>query len=189
MGVQLITFLLIGVGLSVDSFAVSVSCGMLKQEIRFRQAVPIAASMAFFQTLFPLLGWYAGTSLHHLIQGLSHWIAFILLALIGIKMIMDGTRANGPLQNAGPIGIKIILGLSIATSIDALIVGLSFGFLEMPVLIPVIIIGSVTFLVSMLGMLFGKWIPVRRSWQSLIFGGIILTAIGFKILVNHLLYL
>lgn len=181
-----ITYLLIGIGLSFDSFAVSVSCGLMKQEIRFKQAIPIAFSLTLFQAAFPFLGWFAGSTLHNLIWSVDHWVAFILLAIIGIKMIVEGVKPNGTLQNFNPFNIRLVLSLSVATSIDALVVGLSFGFLEIPILFPVIIIGAVTFIASMLGMLFGKNIPAKRSRQSLILGGIILTGIGVKILVEHL---
>ena len=180
-----ITFLLIGVGLSFDSFAVSVSCGLMKQEIRFKQAVPIALSLAFFQAAFPVIGWFAGKTLHDLISSVDHWIAFGLLALLGMKMIMEGMKPNGTLQNFNPFRKRVIVSLSVATSIDALVVGLSFGFLELPILFPVLIIGAVTFIASMLGMLFGKNIPAKRSKQSLILGGIILFGMGGKILLEH----
>jgi putative Mn2+ efflux pump MntP len=183
---QFITYLLIGVGLSFDSFAVSVSCGLMKREIKFWPATVIAGSLAFFQALFPALGWVVGTSVHDLIASIDHWVAFCLLALIGIKMIIEGTKTKGVLTSFNPFKLSVLIGLSIATSIDALVVGLSFGFLEMPLLFPVIIIGLVTFLASMLGMLFGKNIPAKRSNQSLILGGIILISIGIKILVEQL---
>ncbi len=180
-----LTFLFIGVGLSFDSFAVSVSCGLMKQEIRFKQAVPIAISLAFFQAVFPVIGWFAGKTIHNFISSFDHWIAFGLLAFIGIKMIAEGTKPNGTLQNFNPFRKRVIISLSIATSIDALVVGLSFGFLEVPILFPVLIIGAITFIASMLGMLFGKNIPANRSKQSLILGGIILFGMGVKILVEH----
>jgi putative Mn2+ efflux pump MntP len=180
-----ITFLFIGIGLSFDSFAVSVSCGLMKQEIRFKQAVPIALSLAFFQAAFPVIGWFAGKKLHTLISSVDHWIAFGLLAIIGIKMIMEGTKPNGTLQNFNPFRKRVIVSLSIATSIDALVVGLSFGFLEVHILFPVLIIGTITFIASMLGMLFGKNIPAKRSKQSLILGGIILFGMGIKIMIEQ----
>ncbi len=183
---QLITFLLIGIGLSFDSFAVSVSCGLMRREIRFLQACPVAFSLAFFQGLFPVIGWFIGTSVKELISSVDHWIAFGLLAFIGIKMIIEGVNPDSSLKNFNPFQIKVIIGLSIATSIDALVIGLSFGFLNLPILFPVLVIGGVTFIASMLGMLFGKYIPAKRSHQSLILGGIILFAIGLKILVEHL---
>ncbi|QGY44412.1 hypothetical protein GM418_12305 [Maribellus comscasis] len=185
---QLITFLLIGIGLSFDSFAVSVSCGLMKREIRFQQACLVAFSLAFFQGTFPVIGWLIGTGVKNLISSFDHWIAFGLLIFIGIKMIIEGLKPNGRLQNFDPFRIRVLIGLSVATSIDALVVGLSFGFLDMPILFPVIVIGSVTFIASMLGMLFGKNIPAKRSHQSIVLGGIILALIGTKILFEHLFF-
>lgn len=183
---QLITFLFIGIGLSFDSFAVSVSCGLMKPGIRFKQAALVAGSLAFFQAAFPVVGWIIGGTLKNLIVSVDHWIAFGLLVFIGIKMIIEGVKENGSLANFNPFKLSVLIGLSIATSIDALVVGLSFGFLDMPILFPVIVIGVVTFIASMLGMLFGKYIPAKRSRQSLIVGGIILISMGIKILVEHL---
>ncbi len=181
-----ITFLLIGIGLSFDSFAVSVSCGLMRQEIKFKEAVFVAASLAFFQAAFPLIGWFWGMKFNTLIEAVDHWIAFGLLAIIGIKMIIEGIKPGGMLKNFNPFNIKVLLGLSVATSIDALVVGLSFGVLDLPILFPVIVIGGVTFIASMLGMLFGKNVPAKRSHQSIILGGIILIAMGFKILIENI---
>lgn len=185
---ELITFVLIGVGLSFDSFAVSVSVGLLKREIRFLQAAAIASSLAFFQALFPLIGWLIGHSLQELIASVDHWIAFGLLAFIGIRMIIEATKPNGKLQKFNPYKLSVIVGLSIATSIDALVVGLSFGLLQFPLLFPVLIIGVITFVASMLGMLFGKNISAKRSRQSLVLGGLILSVIGIKILAEHTVF-
>lgn len=181
-----ITFFFIGVGLSFDSLAVSVSCGLMKQEIRFRQALLIASSFGFFHALFPLIGWLVGHSLQGLIDSVDHWIAFALLALTGIKMIIEGAKPDGSLERFDPLKLRVLLGFSVATSIDALVVGLSFGFLVTPVWVPVIIISAITFIASMLGMLFGKKISIKRSHQALIPGGIILVLIGVKILIEHL---
>ncbi len=186
--IQFITFLLIGIGLSFDSFAVSVSCGLMKQEITFKQAVPVAGILAFFQALFPLIGWYFGTKINHLIMAFDHWIAFALLALIGLKMIYEGAKPKGVLKRYNPFELKVLIGLAVATSIDAFVVGLSFGFLDVHILFPVTIIGGVTFIAAMLGMLFGKKIPSKMSHKSLILGGIILLAIGTKVLTEHLLF-
>lgn len=183
---QFITFLLIGIGLSFDSFAVSVSCGLMKQEIKFKQAVPVAGSLAFFQALFPIVGWFLGTKINNIIAAFDHWIAFGLLAFIGVKMIIEGVKPEGILKSFNPFNPRVLIGLSVATSIDALVVGLSFGFLDVPILLPVIVIGGVTFIASMLGMLFGKNIPAKRSHQSIILGGIILTAMGIKFIIEHL---
>ena len=183
---QFITFFLIGIGLSFDSFAVSVSCGLMKQEIKFKQAVFVACSLAFFQAAFPVVGWFFGTKINNAIAFVDHWIAFGLLSVIGIKMIIEGVKPEGTLKSFNPFELKVLLGLSVATSIDALVVGLSFGFINAPIVFPVIVIGGVTFIASMLGMLFGKNVPAKRSHQSIILGGIILTAMGVKILAEHL---
>lgn len=183
---QFITFLFIGIGLSFDSFAVSVSCGLMKQEIKFKQAVFVASFLAFFQAAFPVIGWFFGIKIQNLIASVDHWIAFGLLSFIGIKMIIEGVKPESILKSFNPFNLRILIGLSIATSIDALVVGLSFGFMEVPILFPVIVIGGVTFIASMLGMLFGKNIPAKRSHQSIIIGGIILTAMGIKFIAEHL---
>lgn len=182
---EFITFILLGIGLSFDSFAVAISCGLMKREIRFSQAAIVAGSLAFFQAIFPVIGWFIGGAIQNLIASVDHWIAFGLLSLIGGKMIYEGIQKE-EVKNFNPFKIGVLIGLSIATSIDALVVGLSFGFLEMPILFPVLIIGVVTFIAAMLGMLFGKNIPEKRSQQSLIIGGVILFLIGVKVLFEHL---
>jgi putative Mn2+ efflux pump MntP len=101
-------------------------------------------------------------------------------------MIIEGLRADSSVNNFDPFRKRVIVGLSVATSIDALVVGFSFGFLDTPVLFPITIIGVVTFIASMLGMLFGKNIPAKRSRQAMVLGGIILIFIGVKILIEHL---
>jgi manganese efflux pump family protein len=183
---ELITFILIGIGLSFDSFAVSVSCGLAKQHIRFRQAMSIAFSFALFHSGFPVIGWLAGTTLHKQIAFIDHWIAFLLLAIVGVKMIWEGIKSDGSLINFNPLKLSVILSFSIATSIDALMVGLSFGLLEIKIWLLVIIIAAVTLFASMLGILFGKKIPAKRSHQALITGGILLIAMSIKILVEHI---
>lgn len=181
-----IAFLLTGIGLSFDSFAVSVSCGLMKQEIRFMQAFKVAFSLALFQTIFPVIGWLAGASLQSMVQSIGHWLAFSLLSFIGIKMIAEGTSRESIFKNFNPLQFKMIIWMSVATSLDSLVVGFTFGFLDSPVIIPVLIIGSVTFIASMLGMLCGKHISICRSQRSLILGGIILAGMGVKILAEHI---
>ncbi|MDD2381237.1 MAG: manganese efflux pump MntP family protein [Mariniphaga sp.] len=183
----ILTYVLVGIGLSFDSFAVSVSYGVMRQDIRFKQAIPVAFSLAFFQGVFPLIGWIAGTSLKNLISSIDHWVAFGLLFLIGMKMIVEGVNSNETLKGINPYSFRLILSLSVATSIDALVVGLSFGVLKMPILLAVIIIGAVTFIASMLGMFFGKKISPGMNRVSFILGGIILIGMGIKILLEHTL--
>jgi len=174
------TFLLIAIGLSFDTFAASVSLGVLRKEIRFPEAARAAFILAFFQALFPLLGWFAGGCLKNLISGFDHWIAFGLLAFIGVRMILEGIRQGEVISASNPFSLKLLVAISVATSIDALVVGVTFGLVDS------LILGSVTFLAAMLGLLFGKKMPGRKSHRSVIAGGIILILIGVKILVEHL---
>lgn len=183
---QIITFLFIGIGLSFDSFAVSVSCGLIRKQIKFLEACIIASVLAIFQALFPVVGWLIGSTINDLIVSFDHWIAFWLLLVVGGKMIIEGLKPDSKLHDLNPFKPLVLIGLAVATSIDALVVGLSFGFLDIPILFPIIIIGAVTFIASMLGMLFGKNISAKRSHQSIILGGVILIGIGTKILIEHL---
>ncbi len=180
------TFLLTGIGLCFDTFAVSVSLGIMNREIRFRQGCRIAFILTFFQALFPVLGWLIGITLKNLLANLDHWIAFLLLFLIGARMVYEGFMGKEERKILDPSRPEVILGLAVATSIDALVVGLSFGFLDTTILFPALIIGAVTFLAAMLGMLSGKNLPGKTSQRSLILGGVILILIGVKILVEHL---
>ena len=119
--IELITFLLIGIGLSFDSFAVSVSCGLMKREIRFQQAAIVASSLAFFQAAFPVLGWFIGSTVKNLISSVDHWIAFSLLAFVGIKMIVEGVKENGSLTDFNPFKLSVLIGLSVATSVKLIV--------------------------------------------------------------------
>lgn len=182
---QFITFLLIGIGLSFDSFAVSVSIGLLRPEILFKRACKVAFSLAFFQAMFPLLGWHVGNVIEEIVESFDHWIAFGLLLFIGIRMIVEGKNNGSTLKNIDPFKPRVLISLSVATSIDAFVIGITFGFLELPIYLPMAVIGGVTFVAAMLGLLFGKNISIKKSHQSLIIGGIILVLIGVKILIEH----
>lgn len=187
---EVITLLLLAFGLSFDSFAVSVSSGMILPGIRFFKACIFAFSLAFFQGLMPVLGWYAGLTVRDELAFIDHWIAFGLLGILGIKMILESLKAEEHKNNFNPLKPSVLLAMSLATSIDALIVGVSFAFIQNPdsetIILPVLIIGSVTFIVSMLGILFGKKAGTRLGKRMEMLGGVILIAIGFKILVEHL---
>ena len=182
-----ITFLLVGIGLSFDSFAVSVSCGLIRKEIQFKQAVVVAFSLSFFQALFPVIGWFIGHSLKNLIDSMDHWIAFGLLFIVGIHMILESKNPNDKYQKLNPLNPLVLISLSVATSLDALVVGLSYGLLTTQIFFPAILIGLITFIASMLGLLFGKNIPAKRNKQVIVIGGIILIGIGTKILLEHLI--
>ena len=183
---NLTTILLIAVGLSFDTFAVSVSSGLTIRQIRFFQAVKIAFTLAFFQSLMPLIGWILGNQVAGYIASYDHWVAFGLLSLLGLKMIYESLKNDKENSNFNPLNLVVLLGMSIATSIDALVVGVSFALIEINLYWSIFIIGVVTFLVAMIGMLFGKKVGGKLGKRMEIIGGLILIGIGIKILLEHL---
>ena len=184
---EIITVILLAIGLSFDSFAVSVCSGLNLPHIRFMQAAKIAIFFALFQAFMPLVGWMVGNSIKSLIEPVDHWIAFGLLTLIGGKMIIESFISSEVREIKNPLHIKVILTLSLATSIDALAIGFSFSTFLDKILLAVIIIGVVTFIASMLGILLGKKTGPKINRYAEILGGLILIIIGIKILIEHLL--
>ncbi|MGE5382806.1 MAG: manganese efflux pump MntP family protein [Omnitrophica WOR_2 bacterium] len=189
---DLVSLFLIAFGLSMDSFAVSVSSGIILPGIRFNKAVIIAFSLAFFQGLLPLIGWIIGLSVQDFIKPIDHWVAFILLTVLGIKMIIESRKKEEDRANFNPLKPAVLITMSIATSIDALIVGMSLSFISMKNTLlwmtPVLIIGGVTFIMSMLGILFGKKVGNQFGKRMETVGGIILFLIGVRIIAEHLLF-
>jgi putative Mn2+ efflux pump MntP len=181
-----ITIFLIAVGLSFDTFAVSVSSGLTIRHIRFFQAVKIAIILAFFQALMPLIGWILGKQVSGHIANYDHWIAFGLLTALGLKMAWESLKKDNEKSNFNPLNPAVLLGMAIATSIDALVVGVSFALVELNIYWSVLIIGVVTFLVSTVGMLFGKKVGGKLGKRMEIIGGLILIGIGLKILLGDL---
>ncbi|HBX49859.1 MAG: hypothetical protein A2275_03050 [Bacteroidetes bacterium RIFOXYA12_FULL_35_11] len=185
---ELFTIFLIAIGLCFDTFAVSVSCGLLEKEISFFKAVKVASSLAFFQAFMPFAGWLLGVKVNLFIADFDHWIAFGMLSLIGLKMIYESLKKEEKKKKFNPLDIKILLWISLATSIDAFVVGISFGLISIPIVVPIIIIGTTTFFVAMLGMLFGKKTGGKLGKKMETVGGIILIGIGIKILIEHLYF-
>jgi putative Mn2+ efflux pump MntP len=184
---EILTIFFLAVSLSFDSFAVSVCSGLNLPHIRFFQAAKIAVFLAFFQACMPLIGWLLGNSMKTLIEPVDHWIAFGLLSLIGGKMIIESFINSDSREIKNPLHIRVILLLSLATSIDALAVGFSFATLIEKILLPIIIIGIVTLIASMLGILLGKKTGPTFNRYAEILGGLILIIIGSKILIEHIL--
>lgn len=182
-----ITILLVAVGLSMDAFAVSISSGVTIDRVKFRHALKIGGFFGLFQALMPLLGWLAGFGFRALISGIDHWIAFGLLALIGGKMIFESFKKDCPQNKVNPLDTVVLLGLAVATSIDALAAGISFALLKINILYTVSLIGVITFGVSMVGVFLGKQLCGFWGKKIEIAGGMILIGIGLKILIEHLL--
>lgn len=184
-----IELFLIGIGLSMDAFAVSVCKGLGMEKINRKQAVIIGLYFGGFQALMPFLGWVLGSRFQKYITSVDHWIAFVLLVFIGGKMIVEAVRDKEVIevvQKDLPLDHKEMLLLAIATSIDALAVGITFAFLETPIVEAITIIGCTTFVLSILGVVTGNFFGTRYKKKAEIAGGIILILIGLKILLEHL---
>jgi len=183
-----ITVLFIALGLSMDSLAVSVASGISIKFFKLKNVFKIAFFLAFFQGIMPLIGWSAGIGFKHYITPFDHWVAFGLLLFLGIKMIVDGYKNPDGENGCNPLKMAVLLGLSIATSIDALAVGISFAFLDISIITPILIIGITTFLVSLSGILIGIHFGKKFNLRIELIGGIILIGIGIKILLEHTLF-
>jgi len=176
--------LIIAVGLSMDAFAVSVCKGLSLRETSLKHNLIAGGYFGIFQMLMPVLGYLLGYKFQWLIVSMDHWIAFILLVLIGIGMIKE---ASGNVENLNDsFNFKTMLPLAVATSIDALAVGVTFAFLNVNIIYASIFIGITTFSFSALGIKIGNIFGIKFKSSAEIFGGIILISMGIKILLEHL---
>lgn len=180
-----LTLLAIAFGLAMDAFSVSIASGTTVRSSSGSEAFKMAFSFGAFQAFMPLLGWFAGVKMLDFISEVDHWFAFALLLLVGCKMIYESTKPETRVEK-GNLGFCTLLILSVATSIDALAVGLSFALLKVSIINSIIVIGAVTFTLSFLGAILGGKIRNFSSNKIEILGGIILVGIGFKILLEHL---
>jgi putative Mn2+ efflux pump MntP len=177
----------IAFGLAMDAFAVAIAAGMTIRPITGRHVFRLAFHFGLFQFMMPVLGWLAGQTLHQWISAFDHWIAFGLLAFIGGKMIWESFHSEEHRENRGdPTRGWLLLTLSVATSIDALAVGLSLAFLKVSIWTPSVVIGIVAAGMTALGIAFGSRVGARfGSWAERA-GGLVLVGIGIRILVSHL---
>lgn len=180
--------LLLALGLAMDATAVSAARGLSVSAIRARHVLLVAAFFGGFQALMPLLGWVLGTQIGPLVQAWDHWIAFGLLALIGGKMLWDAFAGDDDDEKpaADPFAWKTMLVLAVATSIDALAVGITLPILDAPLVLSVITIGVVTALLSALGLFAGRKFGAMLGKRLDIAGGLVLIGLGTKILIEHL---
>ncbi len=178
--------LIIAVGLSMDAFAVSICKGLSMSEMNYKNAMTAGCFFGGFQALMPILGYILGIQFRTYITSLDHWIAFVLLAGIGLKMIKESYNPECPASPDNSFSIKNITALAIATSIDALAVGITFAFLDVDILHAASIIGIITFIISFAGVKIGNAFGMLFQSKAEIVGGGILVAIGLKILLEHL---
>lgn len=182
---ELFEIISIGIGLAMDAFAVSVCKGLSMKKINWKNALIIALYFGIFQAVMPIVGYFLGTTLSGVFQKVDHWIAFILLAIIGVNMIKESTDDELEKRN-DKVDFKTMIVLAIATSIDALAVGITFAFFKVNLLLAVTVIGVVTFALSILGVLIGNKFGDKLQNKAELTGGIILIIIGLKILLEHL---
>ena len=175
----------LAVGLSMDAFAVSVCKGLSVGRVKPAHALTCGVWFGGFQGLMPLVGWLLGVQLQDLIVSVDHWIAFVLLSIIGINMIRE-SRQEGDEDMETSFSPKAMAPLAVATSIDALAVGVTFAFLNVDILPAVTVIGCTTFVISLAGVVIGTFFGARLQCWAEIAGGVILILLGGKILLEHL---
>lgn len=180
------TDLIIAFGLAMDAFAVSIAAGLIIERITVRHLFRAAFHFGLFQSLMVILGWLAGNKFAKHLAAVDHWIAFGLLGFIGGKMLWEAFSEQNSLAGVDPTRGWMLVMLSVATSIDALAVGLSFAMLRVPVWVPSAIIGAVAAAMSLIGIGFGSRLGRRWEKRAEVAGGLLLIAIGIHILVSHL---
>ena len=179
---ELISILLIGVGLAMDAFAVAVCKGLSMKKLEWKKAIIIALYFGAFQALMPVIGYFLGTAFEDLVIKIDHWIAFILLGIIGINMIKEAFEND--CENANDkVDFKTMIVLAIATSIDALAVGISLSVLNVNIYLSILLIGVITFILSIFGVKIGNIFGDKYERKAEIVGGIILILMGLKILI------
>ncbi|MDD4835158.1 MAG: manganese efflux pump MntP family protein [Lutispora sp.] len=179
-----LTIVIIALGLAMDAFAVSVSSGITIKDLKPRHGAKIAIYFGGFQALMPIVGWFLGIGFKNYIEKYDHWIAFVLLGFIGAKMLkesMDGDCQHIP----DPLKNKVLFMLAIATSIDAMAVGVSFAFLKTSIFSSSLIIGAITYVICFAGVYLGNKCGCVFKKKAEIAGGLILILMGFKILAEH----
>lgn len=189
MGMGFVELFLIGVGLSMDAFAVAICKGLnMRGKINFKHAAIIALFFGGFQAIMPLIGYFLGIGFEKYITRIDHWIAFILLCFIGGKMIVEAIKEWNEVdkQEEDRLDIKELFVLAVATSIDALAVGITFAFLNVNIWSAISIIGATTFMLSIIGVVIGNKFGSKYKSKAELVGGIILVLIGAKILLEHL---
>lgn len=180
---------LIGIGLAMDAFAVSICKGLNMRKINYVYGIITALFFGVFQAVMPLIGFFLGRQFSTYITTVDHWITFILLAFIGGKMIYEALGADEGCETCGSgIDIKELFLLAIATSIDALAVGVTFAFLDVSIFSSVLLIGVITFVISFIGVIIGNIFGSKYKEKAEIFGGVILILIGLKILLEALFF-
>ncbi|MBP3426418.1 MAG: manganese efflux pump [Rikenellaceae bacterium] len=181
-----VELLIIAVGLAMDAFAVSVCKGLSVRRVRVSQALTAGVWFGGFQALMPVAGWLLGVSFAEAVESVDHWVAFVLLGVIGGNMIREAVSAQEECEHDSDFSPRAMLPMAVATSIDAMAVGVSFAFLRVSMWQAATIIGVVTFALSAVGVALGSRLGCRFKQRAELVGGVILVLMGVKILVEHL---
>ena len=181
---SLIEIILIALSLSMDAFAVSICKGLSVYKTKPKHALIAGAYFGIFQALMPVVGFFLGKQFESLITSIDHWIAFALLGIIGINMIRESRKESEEVNSS--FSFKAMLPMAVATSIDALAVGITFAFLSAGITLSAVIIGVITFVVSAAGVKIGNVFGSKFKSKAELAGGIVLVLMGFKILLEHL---
>lgn len=181
----MIEIFLISLGLAMDAFAVSICKGLSMKKMNYKKAVIIAIYFGLFQALMPVIGYFLGDTFDHEVTSIDHWIIFILLSLIGANMIKEAFSKEEEKSN-DKTDFRTMIVLAIATSIDALAIGITFAFLKVNLLLSVSLIGLTAFILSFIGVKIGNVFGDKYEKKATLAGGLILILIGIKILLNHL---
>lgn len=188
---DIITIIVLAIGLSMDSLAIALTSGAIIKNHRLINVLKIAGMLAFVQMMLTIIGWLVGRSFVDYIDQYDHWIAFSILVFLGIRVIRDELRNKDEdveVRPFNPLNIKTMFTLSVATSIDAMAVGLSISLVGIQITVPALVIGVVTFCVGILGVVFGSKASRRYKLSINIIGGLILIAIGITILLDHTVF-
>lgn len=184
----MITILAVAFGLAMDAFAVSIASGTTIKQLKLEHALRIALFFGGFQAFMPVLGWLAGGTVSEVVKTVDHWIIFGILGFIGGKMIYESRSMKEDEGKFDCTKVSVLLFLSLATSIDALAVGFSFAFLDISIVKPVLVIGGVTFLLSLLGVYLGDRFGHLFESRIEVIGGGLLIGVGIKVLLEHLFF-
>ena len=182
-----ITIILLAIALAMDAFAVSIASGIAIKDLRIKHSFIIASWFGIFQAVMPLLGWLGGSRLQRFISHIDHWIVFGMLLIIGSKMIYEAFQIEAVENRSDPMDIAVLFTLSIATSIDAFAAGVSFALLHTGVVSPIIIIGIITFIMSFTGVWIGNRGTHFFEKKMEVAAGVVLIAIGLKVLISHII--
>lgn len=181
----ILEIILLGIGLAMDAFAVSICKGLSMKRMNWKNAIIIVFYFGAFQAIMPAIGYFLGTTFESFVTAVDHWIAFILLSFIGGNMIKESFDNEDEKKN-DRVDFKTMVVLAIATSIDALAVGITFAFFDVNVIFAVSVIGVITFFISLLGVKVGNKFGDKYQNKAELMGGILLVLLGIKILVEHL---